>query len=162
MAAAPQDVNSSKHMLLIDTIIAWMIGNPGKPMTHCAAALGLSTQWVRMVASTDAFKARMSEQRDNVLREVGMMGLKERIAAAAETALDRLTEKLTVADNIDSIKDATEMLLEKHFALEGTPVSRQPGGMTINVHQAIVDGRSAMLAGKNPPAPIELPVEVNR
>lgn len=147
----------SKHMVLVDSIIAWMISNPGQPLTKCAAALQLSTQWIRMVASTDFFKARLASKQDDILTQVGIMGLKEKIAAAAEAAVERLAEKISIADNLDSIVGAADMLLEKHYALESGRGLR--GGGVVNVNMtAILQGREQMLQGPDP-ATIEVQVE---
>src|SRR5688572_18721409 len=69
------DCVQARQMVLIDQMIAWQIANPGKKWTQCAQALGVSILWCRMMASTDAFKARYSEVKDSIIREIGLLGL---------------------------------------------------------------------------------------
>lgn len=150
MREAGTDTTQSKHMVLIDAIIAWMIGNPGKPLTQCAAALRLSSPWVRMVASSDFFKARLAEQRDGMIAATGILTLRERIAVAAEVAVERLTEKIAVSDNMEEITDATEMLLDKYYDVSGEG-PKGNGQVNVNI-TAIMQGRDQMLGKTEQPA----------
>jgi hypothetical protein len=136
----------NKHMLLIDQMISWQVANPGQPYTKMAAALGLSTLWCRRVASTDAYKVRAAEQSDVVFREIGIMGLKERITEAANAAVERMAQKIEFAESLPEITDAAEVLFDAHYKLAG--VGGGDGPRTVNVQtNVILQGRDAMLSG---------------
>jgi hypothetical protein len=137
-----RDSTNSRHMILIDQMIAWSIANPGKPWSQCAVALGLSTLWVRTVASTDAFRARYSQIKDDLIQECGLSTLKDKINAAAEIGVERLAAKLEVAESMSDITDATEMLLGQVYGSGKTPAPSQ----TITVNQAVIlEGRDAIV-----------------
>lgn len=142
-------------MVLIDQMIAWQIANPGKPWTQAAAAFGVSTMWLRMMASTDAFRARYSQVSNDVIREVGLLGLKEKIAAAAELAVERLADKIQTTESLADLKDATEMLLDRHYG-DGGAVA--PAALTIN-QQIILEARNQITGGGAPVPSIEPPKE---
>lgn len=148
------DATASRHLILIDQMIAWQIANPGKPWTQCAQALGLSALWCRMVASSDAFKARYAECKDGIIKEIGLLGLKERIAAAAEVAVERLAEKASVCDSMGELTDAAEVLLKAHYGDSKSP-GASPVSLTVN--NTILAARDRIMAGPvpAPPAPIE-------
>lgn len=136
----------ARHMVLIDQMIAWQVANPGKPWTHAAPALGVSVMWLRMMASTDSYRARYAEVSDTVIREVGLLGLKEKIAAAAELAVERLAEKVAVSESLSDIKDAAEMLLDRHYG--GGGEAQAPKHLTIN-QQIILEAKEQITRGAN-------------
>jgi hypothetical protein len=144
-AGQQTDSSQSRHLILIDQMIAWQIANPGKPWTECSRALGLTATWCRMVASTDAFRARYAEVRDDVIKEIGLLGLKEKIAAAADIALDRLAEKLAVAESTGDLTDAAEMLLKAHYGDGGSRSQSSP--VTVQVNTTILEARERIMSG---------------
>jgi hypothetical protein len=137
-------------MVLIDQLIAWSIGNPGKPWTNAAAAFKLSNIFVRAVVASDAFRARYQEVRDRTLQEVGIFTLKEKIAAAADIAIERLAEKVVLTESMSDLTDATEMLLSHTYGKpggggSGVGIGSPASVQYIQVHQAIIDGRNSIL-----------------
>jgi hypothetical protein len=146
----------SRHMILIDKMIMWQLMNPGKPWTQFAAAEGLSVMWCRMVASADAFKARYAEQSEKLMLSVGLYSVKEKVRAAAEATLERIVEKVPLAESLEDLTDAAEVLLDAHYKLEGAnPAPARD--ITIN-QQIIMDGKAALEAGRkdSSPPPIEV------
>jgi hypothetical protein len=140
----------AKQMALIDQMILWQMANPGKPWTDCARVMEVSANWCRLVASSDAYKARYAAASDTAFREIGMFGISERLKVATEVALDRLADKLAVSESLGDITDATEVLLKGQFGGGAQAPSSQTH---IHVHQdVIMQGRAALTA---PPAPID-------
>lgn len=156
--AGEVDMNAvqAKQMVLIDQMIAYQLANPGKPWTACAAALGVSTLWCRMMASSDAYKARYAQVSDKVITDVGLFGLKEKIAAAAELAVERMAEKIAVSESLGDLRDATELLLEHQFGGKGPGT---PAPAVVNIQQSLIlQGRDQICAPKEPVAEV-IPLE---
>lgn len=132
----------AKQMALIDQMILWQMANPGKPWTQCAQVMQVSANWCRLVASSDAYKARYAAASDKALKEIGMFGISERLKVATEVALERITEKIATSESLGDITDATEVLLKGQFG--GGP--QAPGPQThVHVHQdVIMQGRTAL------------------
>ena len=144
-----QDAVVSRHMVLIDQLINWSVVNPGKPWSHAAAAFQLSNLFVRTVVSTDAFRARYAELSGKILEGAGIMTLKDKINAAAEIGVERLAAKLEVAESVEQITDATEMLLGQIYGSPGKAGGAGPSvsSVTVNVQQTIRDARDKLLSG---------------
>lgn len=136
----------AKQMALIDQMILWQMANPGKPWTQCAQIMDVSANWCRLVASSDAYKARYAQASDKALKEIGMFGISERLKVATEVALDRLADKLAVSESIGDITDATEVLLKGQF------FGKEPPAQThVHVHQDIImQGREAIVSPRAP------------
>lgn len=149
----------SRHMSLIDSMIAWAIANPGQPFTRMAMALGGPTALtLRQIASTDAYKARLREVAPEVLEAVGIAPLKAKIEAAAAIAIDRLSEKLATADSVSEIVDATEVLLSGIYGKgQGAAqlAAANAPSQNIQVNATILMGREMILGGQAPNPPPE-------
>lgn len=142
----------SRHMMLIDQMIAWGLANPGKPWTECARALGVSTLWARMVASSDAFKARYSGIRSDLIQQCGIATLKDKINAATEVVIERIAEKAVVSDSMEDLTDAAEVLLGATYGKGGAAGTTINATVQINA-DVIREARAAIIAPKDQPAP---------
>jgi hypothetical protein len=142
------DALSQKHMILIDAIINWAIANPGRPWTQCATALQFTPTWVRMVVNTDAFKARYAQMAPELLRQVGVASLKDRINAAAEVVIERIAEKAIVSESLGDLTDAAEVLLTAQFG-KGNAAGGNPSPVNLTINQQIINSeRDNLLQGK--------------
>lgn len=142
----------SRHMVLIDQMIAWSIANPGKPWTDCARALGVSTLWARMVASSDAFKARYSGVKNDLIQQCGIATLKDKINAAAEVVVERIADKAVTSESMEDLVDAAEVLLGATYGKGGAAGTVVNTTVQINA-DVIREARAAIIAPKVNPAP---------
>lgn len=140
------DATSARHMVLIDQMIAWQIANPGKPWSHCAQAMGLTPLWCRMVASTDAFRARYAEVAPELIEQIGLVPLKAKMSAVAEMALERLAEKIPLTESLGDLTDATEMLIQGIYGKQGGS-GDAPAPTSLTLNQQIILEQGARLQG---------------
>lgn len=137
----------TKQTVLIDQLINWMMANPGKPMTLAATTLGLSAAWLRMVASSDAFRARLSEKQEGFDTALMIPKLSEKLRATADLAVEKLNHQLEISGDPQFILDSTEMLLKTQGAAVG--IKAPDPQQTFNVDNltlVIAQQRSALLA----------------
>lgn len=135
----------TKHLALIDAMISWSIANPGQPWTKCAGILGVSVAWCRMVASSDAFRARYSDVRDDLLQQCGILTLRDKINGALEVTIDRITEKAAVSESMGDLTDAAEVLLDAVYGKSGAGGGAvAPANVTVNA-QVILQARDGII-----------------
>lgn len=139
----------TRHMILIDQIIAWSIANPGKPWSVCATQLGVNKLFISKMVNSDTFRERYLQVRDRTLEEVGILSLKDKIAAAADVGIERIAEKLAVTESMSDLVDATEMLLNRTYGVVPQGGGASPA-MSLSITNAILDGRSQMMTPKPP------------
>lgn len=138
----------ARHMILIDQLIAWAIAHPGKGWRLAAQALGLSSIFVRNVVSSDAFRARYAQVQNRTIEELGIIPLRDKIAIAADMAVERIAEKVETMESAEDLIDAADLLLSHALGKPGaTPGVQTPAGNTFIIQQAIMDGRAAILGG---------------
>lgn len=174
MAAAPQEVLPargmtsgdiendavvSRHMVLLDAIIAWSIANPGKPWSQCAAALKFSAPFVYKVVSTDSFRARYQHKSGLILEETGIASLRDKINAAANMAIERLIEKIPGTESVGELRETADVLLDRIYGPVGAGAGQTPSGPTtvvVPITAIIHQERDRLLAGK--PSTSALPI----
>lgn len=136
-----KSIVESKHLVVIDELINWMIMNPGLSVTKASHTLGgpiqFSTIWLKMVASSDAFKARLSEKQKEIDALLFVPQLREKLTATTEMAVERLSEMLPVATDPQFVLDAAEVLLKQTYVTPNVqPSSSQ--GTTVQVDTATI------------------------
>ena len=147
VAAGGTTSTVTKQTVLIDQLINWMMANPGKPMTLAATTLGLSAAWLRMVASSDAFRARLSEKQEGFDTALMIPKLSEKLRATADLAVERLHTALETSGDPQFILDSTEMLLKTQGAAVGIHAPQPQATFNVdNLTMVIAQQRAALLA----------------
>jgi hypothetical protein len=82
-----------KFRFWYDSIIDWMLANPGGSHKACAEALGRSSQSINMIVASDMFQARWAERRGQLNSQYNDAIL-HKTAKVAVLALDVLEMKL--------------------------------------------------------------------
>lgn len=77
-----------------DALIDLMIARPGATAKDLAAAFGRTPEWVRMIARTDAFRARFALRNAEVVNPLMEDEVKARFDAALNRSLEVLQQKL--------------------------------------------------------------------
>jgi len=151
--AAPVPMNSlaMKHTMLLDQLINWSLANPGKPWGDAAVSFGINANWIRRLVSTDAFRARYQEAAGEVMTQVGIASLKEKVALAADLAVERLMEKIPLTDSIGQLSDTADMLLGHVY---GKDIAPAPSQHVVVLQQTILAGRGEIV-NRNQPTTIE-------
>jgi hypothetical protein len=80
-------------MLWYDSIIDWMLLNPGRSKKECAAALGRTPQIIYDVTNSDLFKARYEFRRSEHNQALAE-GTRAKLGRVADLAMDVLLDKL--------------------------------------------------------------------
>lgn len=143
-----------KQLVLIDSLINWMLANPGKPFTHAAQVLGFSPAWLRTVASSDAFQQRMAEKQKDFDVQLMIPTLAQKLTGVAKLAVEQLERQIEVSGDPAFLLDATEMLLKTQGAGIGI---QAPSGPTFQVDQmtlVIAEERAKMLGAQSVPRQI--------
>lgn len=78
-----------------DQIIDMMIADPQLTQNKIAEIFGYTQGWVSQMINSDAFQARLSARRKEVVDPELQSAVKDRIEAAAAAAYDQIIERLT-------------------------------------------------------------------
>lgn len=123
MGTIPRASAAAKHLVVIDELINWMILNPGLSVKKAAKSAGgpiqYSAVWITMVASSDAFRARLAEKQKEIDVHLLVPTLREKLTATCEMAVERVAEMIPIATDAQFVLDATEMLLEAQYKSYG-------------------------------------------
>lgn len=79
------------HDAMIDLIVA----DPSIRQNDLAALFDRSPSWVSLVLSSDAFQARLSERKSELIDPEIRATINDRLSAVAQASLGRILEKLT-------------------------------------------------------------------
>jgi hypothetical protein len=79
------------HDAMVDMIIA----NPHMTQNQLAAAFGYTPAWVSTIMSSDAFKAKLQNRKEEVVDPALLMTIEEKFKGLTERSLAVLTEKLS-------------------------------------------------------------------
>jgi hypothetical protein len=124
VALGHKSATNTKHLVVIDEVIAWMILNPGVSVSKASHAMGgpikYSTLWLRQLISTDAFKARLAEKQKDCDAALLIPQLREKLHAVTEAAVERLGDMIPVSTDPEFVLDAAEMLLKTHYQLDAS------------------------------------------
>lgn len=140
----------SRHMVVIDSIINWMLANPGKPLSRCAAALELSAPFVYKITSTDSFRARYNSQSGAILEGAGIASLVDKINTAAHLTVERLIEKIPTTESIGELRDTADVLLDRIYGPGGSSPGSgsQAPGVVVPISILIEQQREGLLRGQ--------------
>lgn len=152
------------HESLIDFIIA----NPGATLRIKAQVFGVSMSWLSIVENSDSFKEAMRLRRDEHFNNLST-GIVGKLEATADMLIEEINHRIQTdassAIPFNSLRDTADMAL-KHlgFGAKGQGGVQQAG--IINNNTVIVQDREAlreareMMAAKRAEATIEATKEV--
>lgn len=96
-----------------EAIAEYLIANPGKGcMARCAAEFNLTPHWLSSLVHSDAFQAYYRNRRDEFFA-TGIVSLGEKIAGAADRAIERLAEAIETEKETRTLADAADKLLNR-------------------------------------------------
>lgn len=78
------------HLAMVDMLVQ----NPWMSQNELAAAFGRTPAWISTIVTSDAFKQRLEERRDEVVDPEIRLTLKERFEALTVRSLQKLQERL--------------------------------------------------------------------
>lgn len=120
----------------------WMLTNPDRTQDECSAALGYTSAWVSIVASSDLFRAEFARRRKE-FEGYHNARLTGKLTALADKALDRQSQLLDPDPITSALPHPRVVLDSANLALKalGYLDPKAPaGGVNVNVN-ANIDAR---------------------
>lgn len=124
---ARQQVKDLSHTH--EQVINWLILNPHLKLRECADHFGYTQSWLSTLIHSDAFQAQLKSRQEQVFAQVAG-SIPEKLAAAADVAIEKLSEKVEKSEDPEFILDAFDKIL--HRAGYAPASAKNPGGNTVN------------------------------
>lgn len=86
-------VRPKKFAWYYDAIIDWMVANPGRPLSECAAHVNKSQPWLSTIINSDMFKAALARRRETFSTTHDSL-LQEKLTRVAMQGLDIILDKM--------------------------------------------------------------------
>lgn len=147
-----------------ESLIEYIIANPGASLRIKAQVFGVSMSWLSILENSDSFKEKMKLRRDEHFTNLSQ-GITQKLEATANMLIEEINDRLqkdsSQAIPFNTLKDTADMAL-KHlgFGAKGFGDLQQAG--VINNNTVIVQDREAlreareMMAQKRAEATLEL------
>lgn len=105
----PQPVKrlNDVHIQILDYILA----NPGCTYAQISAVVGYSIGWISQIVNSDAFQAMLAERQIDAWGDIKLT-MKDRVTGVAVVALERLTERLPVEQDISKVSNVADLALK--------------------------------------------------
>ena len=112
---------STTHEMLMN----WLVLNPEKSLRECADHFGYTQSWVSQIIHSDLFQHALKEKQERIAVKVAE-SIPEKLARAADVAVEKLTEQLEKTEDPEFILSATDKIL--HRMGYAPQSSRNPAG----------------------------------
>lgn len=132
----PQPVKrlNDVHIQILDYILA----NPGCTYAQISAVVGYSIGWISQIVNSDAFQAMLAERQIDAWGDIKLT-MKDRVTGVAVVALERLTERLPVEQDISKVSNVADLAL-KALGFGAKPSASPVGTPSIGQQTNIVVG----------------------
>jgi hypothetical protein len=121
-----------------ESILNWLIDNPTAPLRDAAEYFGVTSQWMRIVVNSNAFRARLEHRQDEVFHTC-VADLRDKTHAAAHEALDRLMSKINTIEDPMKLLKAVDTLFDK-LGYTGKANVASPANYTQHNTTVVVSG----------------------
>lgn len=108
-----------------DMMLNWLVLNPDRSLRECADHFGYTQSWVSSVLHSDLFQQALKEKQLAIAVRVAE-SIPEKLARAADVAIEKLTTSLEKTEDQEFILDATDRIL--HRMGYAPQSSRNPAG----------------------------------
>jgi hypothetical protein len=92
-----------------EAVIDAMLANPDMSQNELAAVFGYSPAWLSIVINSDAFQAKLSERREELINPILRSTLEDRMRGVAAKAAEVILEKLHAAPELKGAISALEV-----------------------------------------------------
>lgn len=131
---------STTHEMLMN----WLILNPEKSLRECADHFGYTQSWLSQIIHSDIFQHALKEKQNRVFLRVAE-SIPEKLARAADVAVEKLADHLERTEDPEFILSATDKILHR---MGYAPASaRNPGGNPIGAPATNVQQNFFLTAG---------------
>ena len=117
----------AKLSIAHDSMMDYILENPGCTLREIAAYLGYTVPWVCRVLNSDIFQARLAARRQDV---EGLIAedIPAKLKATAGLAIERIQEKIAVSEDPDYLLDAFDKVMHRAgYAPKATPTPMGAG-----------------------------------
>lgn len=144
MAKVGIDKMKVKHSAILD----YMLANPTCTYAEVSKEFDVTIPWISCIVNSDIFQEQLRQRKDEMFEAGVLAPLESRMKAVAELALDRLAEKVQVAENISDLTNTADKVLGRLGY--GTNGSGGAGGSQTNIifGPALIQ-RAQSLIGRN-------------
>lgn len=144
MAATGIDKMKVKHSAILD----YMLANPTCTYAEVSAEFNVTVPWISCIVNSDIFQEQLRLRRDEMFEAGVLAPLESRMKAVAELALDRLAEKVQVAENISDLTNTADKVLGRLGY--GSPGGSGTGGNQTNfIFGPALIQRAQSMIGRN-------------
>lgn len=139
-------VQRQRFSIFHNELLDFLIANAGPGAQRAAAVhFNVTESTISVIVNSDIFQAKLRDRQD-AKHEAVVMGIKERLIAAADIGLQKLEDKLKVEGDTKVVADATDKLLQRlGYGTSKAPIAPL-GGNTNNIF--IVNGDDLQEARK--------------
>lgn len=125
-----QSVQRKNMLWYYDSIIDWMLANPGRPLSECAKYIGRTQTTLSIIINSDIFKAHLAarKSRFQAQHDLGIIQKNTQIANAGLDAILAAVEKKKDAIPLETLQEVTGSALDRL----GYGTKPQSGGITVN------------------------------
>jgi hypothetical protein len=136
-----------------EALILWLLEFPHKSLRDCAMYFGYTQSWLSQIIHSDAFQQQLAKRQNELMAMTGC-DIRDKLAGAADIAIEGLTRKLEESDSGDFFLDASDKLLNRLGY--GPASARNVGTMNVqnNVQQIVCqkedleNARAMLLSGQ--------------
>lgn len=139
-AATGHEYLRKRSALNVQTLVDWVLANPGRPMTDAALFFDVTPQYIYILRHTDMFSAHLKARQAKISQ-----GVDELLTATALQALEKLGQVLENAPSEKAVVQSCDMLLDK---MGYGAKSESPSGVSLTVNQQVFNEASGILKGK--------------
>jgi hypothetical protein len=129
-----------------DQIMNWLIANPEKPLSHCAAHFNVTAAWLSTIIHSDVFRDKFGERQEAVFGAV-MMDIPAKLKGLADAVMDKLAEDIqtSTTEHKDFHLDAFDKIMHRAGYAPASARSPAPPSVHLTVNAAILaEARKAM------------------
>lgn len=95
-----------------DMLLNWLVLNPDRSLRECADHFGYTQSWVSSVLHSDLFQQALKEKQLAIAVRVAE-SIPEKLARAADVAIEKLTTALEKTEDPEFVLDATDKILHR-------------------------------------------------
>lgn len=126
---------------LHEAMISFIIAYPQSGLREIATHFGYSQGWVSRLMNSDLFKSRLRERQDEVYGQA-LGSLSEKLQAAADVGVEKLTRMLETSEDPKFVKETTsDVLTRLGFGAPKSPAAVQVNGAGSQV-MVVADAQS--------------------
>lgn len=145
-----------------EALLQFLLANPTVSQGQLAKEFGFTQAWISIIINSDAFQYKLKQRQDEMFKDAVIITLRDKMVGTAHLALDKLGQKLEIAQDINDISDAADMLLRNMgYGNKTAPAPIIQNNVFIANRAALAESRRLLhLASSRSPQEVEVKSEV--